>query len=420
MARITRCVFNREFLILNGAMISFLLIVVFFPPIRPVDEILLFTSDSITYMSSGNEFFDLHRQGDSWTRPFLYSYFLKQVYNIGGARLIVLFQSLFWLASGNLIFYGIKNISKKPVTRIMAVSAFVINLSLISYIFHGLTELMTVFFLSCITYLTAKSLKKGFDIKYTLSVILLLSLLTVTKPLFLYPLFLFLAAGFIFHIKSFTANPKFILFLVISIAPLIIQYSAMYSKYGVFKISAIGELTFDKYLLSQGIRKIEHIQDIDESQNMALNMSKKEKVSYVLKHKRTYLSLYSGNIKDNITGYGTSIILPAGYHVKGYVNFMSGYNQVHYYAFLIFLPVFLTFSAIDLFTKPFSNWQQLLLGIVLYYIILTSGISFWQADRLVIFSIPLWITLYTLLIIRIRNTNFAGNLFSKKKKQDKK
>jgi hypothetical protein len=38
------------------------------------------------------------------------------------------------------------------------------------------------------------------------------------------------------------------------------------------------------------------------------------------------------------------------------------------------------------------------LALMLYYILLTSGISFWQGDRLVLPALPLWLVLYSLII----------------------
>lgn len=117
--------FNKEILILNGAIISFLLLIVYFSPLRPSDEILFYTSDSLTYFNAGEDFFDFSKQGDSWTRPFLYSYFLKQVYFIGGACLIVILQSIFWMISANLVYYGIKNICEHIFPGVFAVTLFV-------------------------------------------------------------------------------------------------------------------------------------------------------------------------------------------------------------------------------------------------------------------------------------------------------
>lgn len=50
-----------------------------------------------------------------------------------------------------------------------------------------------------------------------------------------------------------------------------------------------------------------------------------------------------------------------------------------------------------------------------HYITLTSGISFDQVNRHVIFAIHLWITLYSLLLNRCINSNFVLVLFQQLK-----
>lgn len=415
MNRIRALLTNKELLILNGALVLFLLLIVYYSPFRPSGDLLLFSPDSQTYFNTGKEFFNFSEQGDSIIRPFFYSCLLRSGYFIGGAWLIVTIQSLFWLISANLIYFAIRHISENILYRIVAILLFVLNISLITYVFHGLTEIITVFLLSVIIYLTAQSFKKGFTVSYALKILLLLSVLTVTKPLFQYPLlfsFLFVIVRFS---RTFLAQKRLIILLLLIIVPVIIQLTGMKVKYDTFKISAIGELTFDTYLLAQGIRKTEGITDVQFSQDIAQKMSKEEKRNYLYEHRKTFLLLFSKNVRDNITGDGHSFILPPGYTADGYRNFMISYNESLYDVSRFFLFLFLVISAIDLFTsKLFKNWQQLTIGLLLYYIVFSSGISFWQGDRLVIFSLPLWIFLYIILFRRILNSTFTTRFFSKK------
>jgi len=78
---------------------------------------------------------------------------------------------------------------------------------------------------------------------------------------------------------------------------------------------------------------------------------------------------------------------------------MDAYNRIYYLISIPFVLLFVFLFFSDLFKKSLKKkWEFYSLGMIFYYIIFSSGISFWQADRLVIFAIPLWITLYAVLI----------------------
>lgn len=419
MQQMKRLFSSKEFLVLNGILFSALAIIIYFLPFRPTDELLFFSSDSQTYYSSGGEFFDLTKQGHSLTRPFLYSIFLRGFYTVGGTWLIVILHLLFWIISANLIYYSIRLISNQLIMRIVALSLYIANISLITYAFHGLTELFTVFLLSLLTYLSIQSFKKGINLKYVLIIVFLLSLLTVTKPLFQHFAFCVIFFMIIRFSRTLLANKKYILFLFLAVSPLLLQLSIMKAKYGVAKISIIGSQTFNDYIFAQGIREIEGISDIQESRNKAKAMSNDEKINYLLRNKKTFWKLLLDNVKKNVTGDGGSFIVPQGYSVQKHLDYMISYNTTLYSISKFFLFLFMAISIIDLFSKKlFQHWAQLVIGLLLYYIVFSSGISFWQGDRLVIFSIPLWITLYIILLTRIINSNFVKRFFPVKVKKN--
>lgn len=86
---------------------------------------------------------------------------------------------------------------------------------------------------------------------------------------------------------------------------------------------------------------------------------------------------------------------------------MQHVNRAYFYAhfaffFLIMLDVIL------LWVKRSRDELALIavLSFVLYFILLTGGISFWQGDRLVLPSLPVWITLYTATIFHLKKHFF--------------
>lgn len=381
-------------------------------PFRPTNELLLFSPDSQTYFNTGGEFFFLSEHGDSIIRPFFYSVILKSLFTIGGSWLVVIIQSLFWMISANLIYQGIKYITPNLIFRILAVVLYAANVSLITYVFHGLTESITVLLLSIATYSTVKTFQSGFTVQYALKMVFLLSLLTVTKPLFQYPVVFFSLFIVIRFFKTLIRNKKLLGIFIIALSPLLLQVTVMKLKYGKFQISTISELTMNNYLLAQGIREVKGISDIEESQQIAQKMSSAEKRTFLMDNKSVYIQLFKKNITDNVTGDKSSIIIPPGYEAKKHQDYMSRYNETLFSVSKYLLLLFILISAVDFFRKKmFLNWQQLTIGLLLYYIVFASGISFWQGDRLVIFAIPLWITLYCLLLNRCINSNFVTVLF---------
>lgn len=407
---------SKEFLILNGLLAIVFITIAYNMPFRPTDELLLYFSDSKTYFNAGEEFFLLAEQGDSITRPFLYPVFLRGCFAIGGSWLVFILQSLFWIISGNLIYLGIKQITSKLLFRIAAVILYAVNISLITYTFYGLTESITVLLLSILTYYTTKTLQSGLTIEYALKIVLLLSLLTVIKPLFQHPTLFFTLFVIIRFFKQFIVTKKRIVMLLLAISPIVLQVTVMKLKYDKFQISTISERTMNNYLLAQGVREIQGISDVKRSQEIVQKMKPAEKRSYLMNHRNVYLKLYLNNIADNVTGYKSSVIAPPGYDITKQQNVMSRYNETLFSVSRYFLLLFILISVVDFFRKRmFSNWQQLTIGLLLYYIVFASGISFWQGDRLVVFAIPLWITLYCLLLIRCINSNFATVLFQQLK-----
>lgn len=401
IGRLKQLLSNKEFLFLNGVVLVYSVLILLNSPLRPSHELLFYSSDSVTYYTAGKEVFDLSAQGTSLTRPFLYSFFLYAVNSIGGAWLLFILQFVMWLASANLIYFSLKNFKLRMFGQIVGTTLFVANISLMSYQFHGLTEIISVFLGAWLVFLFSKLFKSGYNTKQILGVIFLLALLTVVKPLFQYPFVFALIIGLILFLIKRKYNLKLFLSITLVVLPVVLQLCLMKIKYNEVKISTISELTFRKYIVAQGIREIEGIEDIEESENMALAMNNSDVKTYMWTNRDVYTQLYLANLKDNITGYGRNLLMPPSYTPK-YVDFMSEYNKTNYIAFLVFLPLFLLFCAIDLIKrKLIENWHFLALGFLLYYIIFTSGISFWQAERLTIFSIPFWIVLYLLLIKRV-------------------
>jgi hypothetical protein len=75
-------------------------------------------------------------------------------------------------------------------------------------------------------------------------------------------------------------------------------------------------------------------------------------------------------------------------------------NTVYFYVHLTFILPFLYILYLMLWKKQWEHYFVLLVfsGVLVYYIFLTSPVSFGEGDRLVITAMPVWIFLYALVI----------------------
>src|SRR5204863_6354634 len=79
------------------------------------------------------------------------------------------------------------------------------------------------------------------------------------------------------------------------------------------------------------------------------------------------------------------------------INFMIWWNRFHWISQLA-LPVLLIFSLKKIQKQSINFWKIILLSLMMYNIVLVSGISFGQGDRLILPAIPFLISIYAVLV----------------------
>src|SRR5690606_2081108 len=109
-------------------------------------------------------------------------------------------------------------------------------------------------------------------------------------------------------------------------------------------------------------------------------------------------SLFTQNIKDNITA-DPPFLMPTGETGNLYLyTLMLKFNRLYYHVHLIFIPIYLI--AVVLFINQ-KDYIPLIITSAFYflgaYYIIVTGISFWQGDRLVLPSISIWSSVYPYL-----------------------
>ena len=387
---------RRTILLLNLFWIAIYFCVFFSLNIDISRKIMFSTPDSREYFSVSGEFYNFSESGRSITRPFLYPLIVMLSWKPFGVFGIWLVQFGFWLASVNLLFLSLKRITGKTALGIVASLIVVLNFSYIAATLHGLTEVTTIFLLSLLLYKACKGIDSIQEIRVFHGLLFLLVLLTLVKPLFFLPLlFVLFIILPVFYLKAYIRTPKSLLVLGLICVPLLYQLTLMKVKYDMFTVSEISSKTFRKYLVAQGMQENNKKRDWIELQHEAEVMSTGEIFSYMSANKGLYWYLYRENLRTNIDSKADFLLYPEAYSHQKLGKFMGKVNTIYYHVHWLFIfPVLLSIF-IAFRRKETGNLLILLIASGLsYYILLTSGISFWQGDRLTLPALTVFVFLY--------------------------
>jgi hypothetical protein len=388
--------------------LNLFLLIIYFTALTMVkydisEETMFFYPDSKQYLNTSTEFFDFTQLGDSLTRPFFYPLLILITHQIFGVFSLWLMQFLLWILSINLLFSSIKKITTSTLTAFIGAFIISINFSLIVFTLLGLTEIITVFLLAVLIHrLVNGSLKQMNTSSFNL---LLLAILVVTRPVFLYPFILYL----IFHFYHFVIKNKMkfkLIYLLIAISPVLFQITLMKIKYDKLKVSEISSITLDDYLLAQTIREIEPEIEYMEAVYKARKIA--DKKQFIWENKSLVFHFFIQNIRESLDGFPSMFFIKEFKH-KNIGKNMALMNKFYFWLHIIFLlPVI--FIGVYLLKNSFEKGIILLfLSFLFYYIIITCGISFFQGDRFLIAMLPVWIFIYSLVTLEIIRYFKRGN-----------
>ena len=269
------------------------------------------------------------------------------------------------------------------------------------------------FILSIIVYLISKQKHKVHSYSFILKILGLLSVLAVVKPLFsIFIPILLLGVIPVFYRSVFKTNFLFKLLGLLLVSSFFwVQLIIMKVNHDVYKISNIGEETFTYYFFAKGIQEMQGL-DRQESRDTASTYSTSKMFKHIVKNNSVYTDVYLSNLEENLNGNPGYLTFPAGLESWGYFRFMKTTNLTYYYLHIVF--AFLTFLAFikSLISKNKNTIIQLIMLIcLLYSILLTSGLPFWQGDRLVVPATVVWIPLYLYsLVILFKKKNKLNSI----------
>ncbi len=393
----------------NHFILSFLALIGFtlfhiLADLPPRHELLFVTSDAVTYYEVAQWITTGEVTESLSTRPILYPFLLSIILNLSGNSALFYLQALFWLLAVNFCFASLWNLSKNKTLAWIGASIFACNLSLIALTAHAITEVFTVFTLSVMVFILAKFRKEYAQVTFGLKLIALFVVLTLIKPVFFLPtVFLIILSLWVYR-KAFLTSLKSLVFLAIIVLPLLGQMTLVYSKFDEFKVSTISSKTFSRYFLTQGIAQLEGLDRVAALEK-AENFSKAQRWAYISENRTVFVGLFLKNIKENIKGAPIYLKYPNGLNGQKSELFMKHFNHVSYIFHVVLFFVGLITLVVMAIQRVFDKFIPLLILYILnLYLIVSTGISFFQGDRLTISALAIWTVIYPLFLFTIGKT----------------
>jgi len=349
-------------------------------------------NDARSYQSAANWLFGMSDEGAILTRPWFYPFYLglnKALFGVRGEWVMWLGQMVMWLGSIGFLYLALHNITKKVLLAMLGAILFFAHPSPLILTFHGLTEIMNIFFLTFFLWILTRGKKRN-----NAWLIFLLALLTVIKPTYQLQLVLFLIYWVAINFKKITL--KKIGLGALLLIPIWIQFGLTYAYNHSITISQIGGYTFKNYFVASVYMDnegtawrptMELINDWETSDQLA----------YIKQYPQESIFVYFDNlVVDNLLTHSFFALGEGNLAL----NFTRNLNYAAVFLHIIFLPLFGYF-----FLSSRFSWQQKEPLIIIYAIFLiqtlVTGISAGQEDRLIITGLPLWITSYIWLLVSV-------------------
>lgn len=357
--------------------------------------------DSRDYRATGDWMFG--RSEETWIeiRPWLYPLLTGGFRAFLGSRaetVLWVLQALLWLASGVFLYFVLYVSVKHPIPAILGSMVFYSHPSPLALTFHGMTETLNIFLLSVLLWALAR---KGSSAWFF--VLLVLSILTVTKPTYQLQLALFTVY---FIVKQVRLPRRRLAGLVgLALLPVWIQLGISLVVLGRPTLSDIGPYTFKNFFVA-----VVHYQTEDigwrDSLKVIEDWGAQEQLEYLWNHPQQTLRTYRDNLVDRNLWAGSFFLRGEGNRLADLGLEM---NAAALYAHLLLFPVVLYF----LFSPRYRHVKQRGAVGAAYVIFLVqtlaAGISTGQEDRLIITGLPLWVftygTVLTVLNARLQSNN---------------
>jgi hypothetical protein len=347
-------------------------------------------NDSGTYREAGEWLFGRGNSTQIANRPWLYPFILgltRTLFADNTESVMWIAQFLMWLASGILIYFALQNGTHSTILSILGAGVFYSHPSPLILTFHGMTETLNILLIAILCWVVTTKLETRFYI-----VLLLLSLATVVKPIYLIFLILFV----IYLVLRYRTIPRLkqIGTIALLLTPIWIQLLLSFLATGIPTISDIGAYTFKNYWVADVYQRVEGI-EWRESTKRIEDWDLQTQLDYLWKHQRETVLAYRRHIIDDNLWTGSFFTLGEGNRLNGFARTM---NAVSAYIHVLMLPLIMYYLISAKYRENPNSGTIALLYFCFVIQLLTSGISTGQEDRLMITALPLWIVAYLLVL----------------------
>ncbi len=358
-------------------------------------------NDSRSYLEAGEWLFSRASSDAISYRPWLYPFLLGLARTLFGSNaegVLWVSQFLMWLASGLFIYIALQNGTRSTVISMIGAGIFFSHPSPLILTFHGMTETLNILLIAIFCWVLTMEMQNRYFFA-----ILLLSLATITKPIYL--LFLILLIIYVITRYKQSERLKQIGIVALLLLPIWIQLILSTLAIGKPTISTIGAYTFKNYLVADVHLRVEGLQ-WRESMKAIEDWDLQQQLSYLWEHQRETALAYRRHIIDTNLWTGSFFTLGEGNRLA---EFARTANAIAAYLHLIMLPIVVYYLVA---TKYRDNKETIaLLYLCFVFQILTAAISTGQEDRLIVTALPLWIVTYILVYTGLKkvNTPFLPN-----------
>lgn len=349
-------------------------------------------NDSRSYREAGEGLFGRTITNAIGERPWLYPFMLglaRTLFGSGAEGVLWVSQFLMWLVSGLFIYLALQNGTRSTILSMIGAGIFFSHPSPLILTFHGMTESLNILLIAIFCWVLTTKMQN----RYYFS-ILLLSLATVTKPIYL--LFMVLLIIYVIARHKPTERRRQIGVVALLLAPIWIQLILSTLAIGKPTISTIGAYTFKNYLVADVHLRVEGL-EWRESTKVIEDWDLQKQLTYLWEHQRETALAYRRHIIDSNLWTGSFFTLGEGNRLA---EFARTANAIAAYLHLLMLPIMVYYLVSS---KYWDNKETIALLYLCFVMqILTTGISTGQEDRLIITALPLWIIAYALVYAGFR------------------
>lgn len=330
--------------------------------------------------------------GATRVRPLLYPLLLVAIRALTlSATGVWLVQAALWFATINVTALCCYQLTKKPLMLIFAFVLMASNLSLSALTYYALTETLTVFMLAALLFLLCQTSLTHLSPRTAFSIVLILGLLTILRPVFK----IHLVALLIILVMRKRQDMSALLAIALACVPVISQMLFMKVVHDQFMISQIGSSTLQEYYLSklyalESEGRVHTEREYLDGLVTVKQYQGLEVATYVLKTFPTSAWVFFENV------FWQNLLNASSFTRNSALltRFSEIMNWFYCLLHLLFLPL-----VVRTLMRRLGEFRLKL--IVLYssfgLMVLATGISFWQGDRLIAPSLPLWLGAYSLV-----------------------